>query len=148
MSSNCSKKTFEMIPILIFVFLPIIDANVRFHVFSMCLINCSQSVPHTIAIDQLTKCYFLVWKKTIRLVYYSIWKIGFSGYSYGYIDVGDGCWRWNVLVTTLRCWWRFSPFLSPTFFIFNIRVGPWQPKDVTNIEIISLTSIHLSTTSM
>ena len=21
----------------------------------------------------------------------------------GYIDVGDGCWRRNVLVTTLRC---------------------------------------------
>jgi len=25
----------------------------------------------------------------------------------GYIDVGDGCWRRKVLVTTLRCWWRF-----------------------------------------
>ena len=24
---------------------------------------------------------------------------------YGYIDVGDGCWRPNVLVTSLRCWW-------------------------------------------
>jgi len=23
----------------------------------------------------------------------------------GYIDVGDGCWRPNVLVTSLRCWW-------------------------------------------
>ena len=22
----------------------------------------------------------------------------------GYIDVDDGCWRRNVLVTTLRCW--------------------------------------------
>ena len=22
----------------------------------------------------------------------------------GYIDVGDGCWRPNVLVTSLRCW--------------------------------------------
>ena len=22
----------------------------------------------------------------------------------GYIDVGDGCWRRNVLVTTVRCW--------------------------------------------
>ena len=27
--------------------------------------------------------------------------------SYGYINIGDGCWRQNVLVTTLRCWWRF-----------------------------------------
>ena len=24
--------------------------------------------------------------------------------SRGYIDVGDGCWRPNVLVTSLRCW--------------------------------------------
>ena len=23
---------------------------------------------------------------------------------FGYIDVGDGCWRSNVLVTSLRCW--------------------------------------------
>ena len=23
---------------------------------------------------------------------------------FGYIDVGDGCWRRNVLVTTMRCW--------------------------------------------
>ena len=28
-----------------------------------------------------------------------------------YIDVGDRCWRRNVLVTILRCWWRFW---SPT----------------------------------
>jgi len=25
-------------------------------------------------------------------------------YSKGYIDVGDGCWIPNVLVTILRCW--------------------------------------------
>ena len=31
----------------------------------------------------------------------------------GFIDVGDGCWRRNVLVTTIRCWWRFWPFWSP-----------------------------------
>ena len=36
-----------------------------------------------------------------------------------YIDVGDGCWRRNVLVTTLRCWWRFWPFLSPATSIFE-----------------------------
>ena len=24
--------------------------------------------------------------------------------AYGYIDVGVGCWRPNVLVTSLRCW--------------------------------------------
>ena len=32
----------------------------------------------------------------------------------GYIDVSDGYWRRVVLVKTLRCWWRFWPFSSPT----------------------------------
>ena len=32
----------------------------------------------------------------------------------GYIDVGDGCWRQNLLATTLRSWWRFCPCSSPT----------------------------------
>ena len=27
-----------------------------------------------------------------------------KGILIGYIDVGDGCWRHNVLATTLRCW--------------------------------------------
>ena len=38
--------------------------------------------------------------------------------SVGYIDIGNGCWRRNELVTTLRCWWRFWQFLSPTSSIF------------------------------
>ena len=33
---------------------------------------------------------------------------------YGYIDVGDGYWRPNVLVTTLRCWWQFRAFCWPS----------------------------------
>ena len=36
----------------------------------------------------------------------------------GYIDVGDRCWRQNVLVTTIRCLWQFWPFWSPTSTIF------------------------------
>ena len=36
----------------------------------------------------------------------------------GYIDIGYGCWRRNVLVTIMRCWWKFWPFWSPTFTIF------------------------------
>ena len=45
--------------------------------------------------------------------------------SKGYIDVGDGCWRRNMLATTLRCWWRFWPILSTTSSIFysSISVG-------------------------
>ena len=38
--------------------------------------------------------------------------------SYAYIYVGDGCWRRNVLATTLRFWCRFWPFSSPTSSIF------------------------------
>ena len=36
----------------------------------------------------------------------------------GYIDVGDGCWRRNVLVTILRFCWRFWPFSSSTSSIY------------------------------
>ena len=43
---------------------------------------------------------------TVFGIYSSIIKVS------GYIDIGDGCWRRNVLVTTLGC---------------------HQPSDVTNI---------------
>jgi len=36
---------------------------------------------------------------------------------FDYIDVGDRCWRRNVLVIILRCWWAFWPFWSPTISI-------------------------------
>jgi len=36
----------------------------------------------------------------------------------GYIDVGDGWKRQNVLVITIRFWWQFCPFWSPTATIF------------------------------
>ena len=39
--------------------------------------------------------------------------------SVGYIDIGNGCWRRNELVTTLKCWWQFWSFLSPTSSIFE-----------------------------
>ena len=35
-------------------------------------------------------------------------------FSNGYIDVGDGCLRRNMMATTLRCWWQFWLCLSPT----------------------------------
>ena len=46
------------------------------------------------------------------------------------------CWRRNVLATTLRCWWRFSPFFCHQHPLsFKISVGYQQP----NVEILSLT---------
>ena len=36
----------------------------------------------------------------------------------GCIDIGDGCCRRMVLVTTIRCCWQFWPFWSPTSTIF------------------------------
>ena len=76
----------------------------------------------------------------------------------GYIDVGDEL-----------CWWQlldvddgFGSLCHQQTLSFNIGVGHQQPKDVTNIEIMSLTSknchqeslvqdkvnsIHLSPTS-
>ena len=36
----------------------------------------------------------------------------------GNIDVDDGCWGRNALVTILRCLGRFWPFWSPTSTIF------------------------------
>jgi len=61
----------------------------------------------------------------------------------GYIGVGDGRWRQNVLVTTIRCWWRFWPFSSPTntFFLQYRRARTFQrchqhPQIVTDIHYL------------
>ena len=93
---------------------------------------------------------------------FSLWKTqkhqSSTDSSTGYINIGDGCWRRNVLATTLRCWWRYGRFCHQHPLFFEISVGHQQPKDVTNIEILSLTSknchqdkvtnIHLSPASM
>ena len=34
-------------------------------------------------------------------------------------DIGDGCWRRNELVTSLRCWWEIRSFWTRTFAIFE-----------------------------
>ena len=59
-------------------------------------------------------------------------------------EVDDECWRWNVLVTILRYWWRFWPFLPPTSSIFqHKRRAPTSKRchqyrnSVTNIRKLS-----------
>ena len=39
-----------------------------------------------------------------------------------FIDVGDGCWRRNVLATILRCWW-FWTFSSTSFSTLTSRTN-------------------------
>ena len=46
--------------------------------------------------------------------WYSYINEGQTSKVFNFIDVGDGYWRRNVLVTTIRCCWQFSPFWSPT----------------------------------
>jgi len=64
-------------------------------------------------------------------------KIGliFDENHLGYIDVGDGFWRRNVLMTPFECWWRFWPYgsLRSTFYM-----SQWH--NIQKIEILSPTS--------
>ena len=52
-------------------------------------------------------------------------------------NIGDRCWRnvgRNLLVTTLRFWWRFWPFLSPTStftLASGINIHKMWPKSLS-----------------
>ena len=74
--------------------------------------------------------YFVMSKWYLRHQEYCDSSIWYNHSIHGYINFGDECWRRNVLVTTLRCWWPFWPFLAPTSF--NISVGDQHPKIVKN----------------
>ena len=64
-----------------------------------------------------------------------------------YIDVGDECWRRNVLMTIIRCWWRFKSFWSPTSTIFlHYRRAPTFKR--CHHHRISVTNIHESSSTM
>ena len=43
-----------------------------------------------------------------------------------------------MVATILRYWWRFWPFFYQYPLSFSVTVGHQQPKDDTNIEILSL----------
>ena len=67
----------------------------------------------------------------------NIWTKSTKGRWHGrYINVDDGYWLRNILATTLRCWWRFWPFLSATSSIFNYKLR--VSKDV--IKLVTPTS--------
>ena len=73
---------------------------------------------------------------------------GFEGFenftSIRYINVGDRCFGLNVLVSTLRCGWRFSHFGHQNLLYFYISNGHQHSKEVIKnlcyIEIQSPTS--------
>ena len=89
------------------------------------------------------------WKKFISTQFWTARRFSvalFKRFSKnGFSDVGDGCWRRNVLATTLRCGWRFWPFLSPTSSIFqHKRRAPTcnQRYSVTYIQKLSPSTCH------
>ena len=57
----------------------------------------------------------------------------------GNIDVGDGCWRQNVLVTIIRYCCRFGCF-AKTVLVTNINYHSTQAPG-TNVERMSPTSL-------
>ena len=59
-----------------------------------------------------------------------------SNLSVDYIDVGDGCWRPNVLVTSLRYWWPIQDVGDQ----FNALGKSPKTKKVANIMILPPTS--------
>ena len=60
----------------------------------------------------------------------------------GDIDVGDGSWRRNVTVTSLRCWWRFWPFL-----VTNITMSTLSSSELWRI-IFFCHQLHLCSVRM
>ena len=67
------------------------------------------------------------------------------------IDVGDGCWKRNVLAKTARCWWQFWSFghkTSTTSTIYlhwrrepTFKICHQHRNSVTNIHTLSPTSL-------
>ena len=71
----------------------------------------------------------------------------------GYVDVGDECWRPNVLVTTLRCWWfchqhlksvsiiksptSLSPSVTIRNFVVKLTIEKRMSKAVSSIRSFS-----------
>ena len=85
-------------------------------------------------------CTFLVFKFIVRFrskFVFLGWK---SCFQVGYIDVGDGCWRRNQLVTTFICWWRN---MSPRYRCWHqhikkvIKINPWH-KDANQSPTLCL----------
>ena len=53
----------------------------------------------------------------------------------GHIDVGDRCWKPNVLVTNLRCWWPILTLIVSKIMIFSSTSWTFYHYEVTNITM-------------
>ena len=88
-----------------------------------CLLYAAYSMPFTFrsnssSIRSFCKCMNFIYSNQLERSRLRTAK--FHGF-FGYIDVGDGCWRRNVLVKILRCWWRFRLYLLTWPSGTNIR---------------------------
>ena len=49
----------------------------------------------------------IFWRRNpFEIIFIGVWRKTHDQ-NFGYIDVGDRCWRRNLLATTLSYWWRF-----------------------------------------
>ena len=61
----------------------------------------------------------------------------------GCIDIGDGYWKQNVLVTEIICCWRFWPLSSPTStFLYHKYRAPTFKRSPTSLSLFLLDSEH------
>ena len=76
------------------------------------------------------------------------WKFTEYTVNIGDIDVGDGCWRQNVLVTSLRFWWQIKyidKITNITKKVTNIMILPSKSK-IGHHHLV--TNITMSSTSL
>ena len=96
-----------------------------------------------VCIQHISSKNFIAINHNGKLISKAIRSIKIISHIIGYIDVGNWCWRRNMLATILRCCWQFWPFLSPTSSIFS----HWRLTS-KNCHQNKVNNIHLSPTSM
>ena len=65
-----------------------------------------------------------------------------------YINVGDGCWRPNVLVSSLRCWWPIQYIMKITIITKQVANIMILPPTSENSHHHKVTNITMSPTSL
>ena len=95
-----------------------------------------------------TSQWQIMLKKVLALVGFKLCSSRSFGVALGYIDVDDGCWIRNVLVTTLACW---CPIYNVGGRFIVLKNVTYITNKVTNIKKLShhkVTNLTLSPTSL